>query len=402
MAVLFEYKAYDGTGQLVSGTIEALDADEVALKLREQGYFPSQVTPAKVRKPLFRREKQLDSEAVAVFSRQLGIMLETGMPVVTCLEILAGQQPSQPVKQALLEVRRDVAGGQGLAESLRKHPKIFPAMFVDMIEVGETSGNLVEILDRMARFYANDAKLRGDIKQATTYPKVIVAFAAIAVAAVMFVVLPTFADIFNQFGVELPLVTRLVVSFRDFLIDNIILVLIVLVAAALGLRRFFQGEKGKTLWHRAVLRIPFVGELVSKVIFSRFARTLALLFTSGISMVESLASCEKIVGNVVVAQDIAKARAGVQRGEGLAEPLRRGAEAFPPMLVEMIAVGEETGGLDKVLEQVADFYDREVEQTLKGLTSVIEPVIMVILGGIIFVIVLSVFMPMFDLVNVIE
>ncbi|MFS8583013.1 MAG: type II secretion system F family protein, partial [Limnochordales bacterium] len=151
-----------------------------------------------------------------------------------------------------------------------------------------------------------------------------------------------------------------------------------------------------------VLRIPFVGELVSKVIFSRFARTLALLFTSGISMVESLASCEKIVGNVVVAQDIAKARAGVQRGEGLAEPLRRGAEAFPPMLVEMIAVGEETGGLDKVLEQVADFYDREVEQTLKGLTSVIEPVIMVILGGIIFVIVLSVFMPMFDLVNVIE
>lgn len=402
MAVLFEYKAYDGTGQLVSGTIEALDADEVALKLREQGYFPSQVTPAKVRKPLFRREKQLDSEAVAVFSRQLGIMLETGMPVVTCLEILAGQQPSQPVKQALLEVRRDVAGGQGLAESLRKHPKIFPAMFVDMIEVGETSGNLVEILDRMARFYANDAKLRGDIKQATTYPKVIVAFAAIAVAAVMFVVLPTFADIFNQFGVELPLVTRLVVSFRDFLIDNIILVLIVLVAAALGLRRFFQGEKGKTLWHRAVLRIPFVGELLSKVIFSRFARTLALLFTSGISMVESLASCEKIVGNVVVAQDIAKARAGVQRGEGLAEPLRRGAEAFPPMLVEMIAVGEETGGLDKVLEQVADFYDREVEQTLKGLTSVIEPVIMVILGGIIFVIVLSVFMPMFDLVNVIE
>lgn len=402
MAVLFEYKAYDGTGQLVSGTIEALDADEVALKLREQGYFPSQVTPAKVRKPLFRREKQLDSEAVAVFSRQLGIMLETGMPVVTCLEILAGQQPSQPVKQALLEVRRDVAGGQGLAESLRKHPKIFPAMFVDMIEVGETSGNLVEILDRMARFYANDAKLRGDIKQATTYPKVIVAFAAIAVAAVMFVVLPTFADIFNQFGVELPLVTRLVVSFRDFLIDNIILVLIVLAAAALGLRRFFQGEKGKTLWHRAVLRIPFVGELVSKVIFSRFARTLALLFTSGISMVESLASCEKIVGNVVVAQDIAKARAGVQRGEGLAEPLRRGAEAFPPMLVEMIAVGEETGGLDKVLEQVADFYDREVEQTLKGLTSVIEPVIMVILGGIIFVIVLSVFMPMFDLVNVIE
>lgn len=402
MAVLFEYKAYDGTGQLVSGTIEALDADEVALKLREQGYFPSQVTPAKVRKPLFRREKQLDSEAVAVFSRQLGIMLETGMPVVTCLEILAGQQASQPVKQALLEVRRDVAGGQGLAESLRKHPKIFPAMFVDMIEVGETSGNLVEILDRMARFYANDAKLRGDIKQATTYPKVIVAFAAIAVAAVMFVVLPTFADIFNQFGVELPLVTRLVVSFRDFLIDNIILVLIVLVAAALGLRRFFQGEKGKTLWHRAVLRIPFVGELVSKVIFSRFARTLALLFTSGISMVESLASCEKIVGNVVVAQDIAKARAGVQRGEGLAEPLRRGAEAFPPMLVEMIAVGEETGGLDKVLEQVADFYDREVEQTLKGLTSVIEPVIMVILGGIIFVIVLSVFMPMFDLVNVIE
>lgn len=402
MAVVFEYRAYDAAGQLVTGTIEALSVDEAAMRLREQGYFPSAVTVAKRRKRTRQRAKRLSSQEVAVFARQMAIMLQTGMPVVTCLDVLAGQQPHPVVRQAVLEVRRDVGGGQGLAESMRRHPHVFPQLFVDMVEVGETTGHLVEILERMSRFYENDAKIRGEIKQATMYPKVVVAFSAVAVAVVLFVVLPAFADMFRQLGAELPLVTRMVVAVRDFVAANLLWVLLALAAAAASVRRFLQTDRGRRLRDQVTLKLPIIGGLASRVVFSRFARTLALLFASGVSMVESLSSCEQVVGNVVVAADIAKARAGVQRGEGLAAPLRREAKAFPPMLVEMIAVGEETGSLDKVLEQVADFYDREVEQTLKGLTSVIEPLIMVVLGGVIFLIVLSVFMPMFDLANAIQ
>lgn len=399
----FEYKAYDGAGQLVTGTLQAADETEVMTRLREQGYFPSSVTPApKKRTLLFQRARPLEPRDIAVFSRQFAIMLETGMPVVNCLDILSAQQPKATAKEALQGVRRDVGGGQSLAASLRHHDRIFPDMFVNMIEVGEASGNLPEILGRMAAFYEREAKLRGDIKQATMYPSVIVTFAFVAITIVMFVVIPIFADIFGDFGVELPLVTRLVIGFRDFVTTNILWILPVLLLLGWGVVQFFRGTRGRTLLDRFVLRIPIVGDLISKVVFARFAHTLSLLFTSGISMVDSLDNCRKVVNNKAVEADIAAARAGVQRGEGISEPLRREAKTFPDMLVEMIAVGEETGGLDQVLNQIAEFYDREVEQTVRGLTSIIEPVIMVILGGIVFVIVLSVFMPMFNLANVIE
>lgn len=399
---MFEYRAYDAAGQLVTGTVEAASADEAAARLREQGYFPSSVTAAGPRRPALKRPKPMPSDAVAVFARELAIMLDTGMPIVACLEVLAGQQPHAAVRHALLEVRREVSGGRGLAESMRQHVRVFPRLLVDMIEVGEMSGNLVKILERMAKFYEHDAKIRGEIRQATTYPKVVLAFAAAAVAAVMFVVLPTFADMFAQLGVDLPRVTRIVVGVRDFIAAHILWILPAALAAGLSLARFVRTQRGRALRDGLILKVPVVGSLTAKVVFARFARTLALLFLSGISMVEALAGCEKIVGNVAVAEDIARARAGVQRGEGLAAPLRREAKTFPRMLIEMIAVGEATGGLDKVLEQIADFYDREVEQTLKGLTSVVEPVIMAVLGGVIFLIVLSVFMPMFNLVTVME
>lgn len=400
MALNYEYTAYDGTGQLVTGTIQAANEQEVIIRLRQQGYFPSTVTPAKERKPLFQRTKRLQPEDLAVFSRQFAIMLETGMPVVNCLDILIGQQPNPGAKEALQHIRREVSGGQGLAESMRTHPRVFPEMFVNMVAVGETSGNLSDILNRMAHFYERDAKIRGDIKQATMYPSVIVTFAFVAIAVVMFVVLPTFANMFDEFGVELPLISRIVISVRDFIVNNILLVFIAAVLVGWGLVTFFKTPKGRRILDGWLLRVPVIGDLISKVIFSRFARTLGLLYTSGISMVQSLESSESIVGNVIIKEDIAKARAGVQRGEGIAAPLRAEATSFPFMLIEMIAVGEETGGLDQVLTQIADFYEREVEQTIKGLTSIIEPTIMVLLGGIVFV--LSVFVPLFEMVNVIE
>lgn len=402
VAVNYAYKAYDAAGQLVSGTMQAADSHEVIARLRAEGYFPSSVEAARERGWRSQRQRRLRPKELALFARQFAIMLQTGMPVVSCLDILAGQQTQPAARAALQDVRRQVSGGQSLAESMRAHLRVFPDMLVNMIDVGESSGNLPELLDRMADFYERDAKLRGDIKQALTYPAVVVSFAFVAIVIVLFGVLPTFAEIFDDYGVDLPFVTRVVLGFRDFTVSNIWWLLPLAVACVWLLVRYFRGLHGRFLLHGWLLRIPVVGGLISRIVFARFSRTLGLLFTSGVPMLESLEHCGKIVGNVVVAHDIAVAREGVQRGEGISAPLRQQARTFPPMLVEMIAVGEETGGLERVLTQIADFYEREVEQTVKGLTSLIEPVIMVILGGVVFVIVLSVFVPLFDMINVIQ
>lgn len=405
MSTTFQYKAFDQAGNIVTGTVEAASSDEVATRLRIQGLFPSSVEPVKERRSLFasfQRVKRMPANQLAVLSRQLAIMLETGMPVTEALRILAGQQLDAGAKDALLETLREVSGGRSLADSLKNHGAVFPDMFLDMIEVGEYSGNLAEILNRLADFYERDAKLRGDIKQALTYPTVIISFALVAIGVVMFVVLPSFAGMFAEFGVELPLITRMVIAFRDFMLEYILFVLAAVALAAFGIRAFVRSDRGRMMMDTFVLRIPTVGELVTKVIFTRFARTLSLLFTSGISMVEALESCMRVVGNRAVAKDIELSHSGVQRGQGVSEPLRQGAKFFPPMLVEMMAVGEETGSLDKVLNQVADFYDVEVEQSVKGLTAIIEPVIMVMLGGIILLIMMSVFVPMFSMVDVIQ
>ncbi len=404
MAELFEYKAWDHTGKLVSGTMEAERPDEVASRLRVRGYFPSTVRPARPKQSLlqFSRRRKPGPRDLSVLCRQLAVMVETGIPLVTSLQLLASQQRHAALKEALEETRRDVSGGSSLTESLRKHDRIFPGLFLDMVEVGESSGHLPEVLNRLADFYQRDAKLRGDIKQAMAYPTVIILFGFAVTLFVMFYVLPTFAGIFADFGVELPAVSGAILAVRDFIVRNIVWFLLSAVAAAAASRYYFRTPAGRRLRDAWILRLPVVGELVSKVIFARFARTLSLLFVSGFPMVRSLQSCEKIVGNAAVAADLAAARAGVQRGSGISEPLRREAKVFPPMLVEMIRVGEETGELDAMLDQAAGFYELEVEQSVKTLTSIIEPLILVLLGGVIFLIVLSVFVPMFNMANVIQ
>lgn len=398
---LYRYKAWDRSGNLVSGTIDIDDPEKAADRLRVQGYFLSSLVPAKkgTSSVLFSRKKRISAKGLAIFCRQFSIMIQTGMQVVPCLQTLADQQSEASVREALEEVRRQVAGGEGLAESFNGQSEVFPQMFIDMIHMGEMSGNLSEVLDRLAIYYEKDAKLRGDVKQALTYPTVIIAFAFVAIGVVLFFVLPTFAGIFADFDAELPFITQVVLGLRDMVIDNALYVSGGLVATYLAIRMYVRSEQGKRNKDKLLLRIPVVGELIRKIIFSRFSRTLALLFVSGVSTLKSLEVCERIVGNQVVAEDVAKCRIGVERGRGISEPLRE-TETFPGILVEMIAVGEETGDLDRVLEQVSAFYDREVEQTVNALTSIIEPIILVFVAGIIGIIVVSVFMPMFNLMNV--
>lgn len=401
MAQAFRYRAWDRSGKEVTGTIQAERAESVAERLRVEGFFLASLQPIKEKSSRLSRPRSMAPKEVAIFCRQFAIMVETGMPVVDSLKALADQQPVKATKETVLSVVKHVVTGESLAESFRRHDKVFPQMFINMIELGEESGNLSEVLNRLATFYEKEAKLRGDIKQALTYPTVVTLFAFIAIGVVLFAVLPTFANLFQEYDADLPLLTRVILGVQGWMMSNILYVLLGLVLLVGLTRLYVRNSRGRRQVDWLFLRLPIAGELVQKVIFSRFSRTLSLLITSGIGMVHALEILEKIVGNTVVATDVATARVGVEHGRGVSEPLREG-KVFPRMLVDVIAVGEETGGMDKVLLQMADFYDNEVERAVKSLTSVIEPIIIAVLAGVIGTIVAAVFMPMFDLVNVVQ
>ncbi len=406
MSELYQYRGWDRAGKPVRGTIEVEDGqdiDRVAWRLRIQGLFVTSIEPVRDEMPFFSlslsRTRALKPKELAVFCRQFSIMLATGMSVVGALKVLAPQQHQAGVKRALETVIRRVSGGDNLSSAFRRTTGVFPRMFADMISVGEKSGNLPEVLERLSIFYEREAKMRGDIKQAMAYPLVVFCFALAATGLILFVVLPIFADLFADAGAELPWITRAVLGVRDAVAHYYLIIVPSLFLGAWALHRWLKTEAGRMAMDGLILRLPVVGGLVSRIVFSRFARTLGLLYTSGISIGESLASCQRIVGNRVVAQDIARARERMQRGEGLADPLRE-SKSFPPMLVEMINVGEETGDLDKVLNQISGFYEQEVEQSVATISSLLEPIIMVFLAGVVAIVLTSVFLPMFQIVEV--
>lgn len=408
MAELYQYQAWDRNGKPVRGTIEVEEGqslDRVARRLRIQGLFVTSLTPAREATPFFSlsmgRIRPLSPKELAVFSRQLAIMLATGLSVVGALRVLLAQQTRAGVKRALDRVIRRVSSGETLSGAFRRAVGIFPRMFVDMLEVGEKSGNVAAVLERLAIFYEREDKMRGDIKQALAYPTVVFCFALVATGVILFVVLPIFAATFSDLGAELPLITRIVLGIRDVAARYFLIIVPLLLLAGWALPRWLKTESGRLVADRFLLRMPIVGGLVSRVVFARFARTLSLLFSSGISMDESLESCQRVVGNRVVAADVAYAREQLRQGRGLAEPLKE-TRSFPPMLVEMIGVGEETGALDQVLNQIATFYEQEVERAVAVISSLLEPIIMVLLAGVVAIVLTSVFLPMFQIIEVIQ
>lgn len=408
MAELYRYQGWDRDGRPVRGTIEVeegQDLDKIAWRLRIQGVFVTSLSPARDSVPFFSlstsRPRQLKPKDMAVFCRQLGIMLSTGLSVVGALRILAAQQRQPYVRQAMDRIIRRVSSGDPLSSAFGRAKHIFPRMFVDMLEVGEKSGNLPAVLERLALFYEREAKMRGDITQALAYPTVVFSFAVAATGVILFVVLPIFAELFAELGAELPLITRIVLGVRDVLARYFLIIVPLLALAAWAIPRWLRTEAGRMMADGAILRLPAVGALVSRVVFARFAHTLSLLFSSGIGMDEAMSSCQRVVGNRVVAADIAYARDQMRQGKGLAEPLKE-SKSFPPMLVEMIGVGEETGSLDQVLNQIASFYEQEVERAVKVLSSLLEPIIMVLLAIVVAIVVTSVFLPMFQIIEAIQ
>ena len=394
-------------GRPVRGTIEVEEGqglDRVAWRLRVQGLFVTSLEPLRDEVPFFSlslsRTRPLKAKELAVFCRQFGILLSTGMSVVAALKVLAPQQRNAGARLAIETVIRRASGGDTLSTAFRRTTGVFPRMFADMIAVGERTGNLPEVLERLSIFYEREAKMRGDIRQALSYPVVVFGFALVAIAVILFVVLPIFADLFEEAGADLPRITQVILGIRNTLVRYYLIIVPSLILGAVFFARWMKTEAGRMTMDGVILRLPVVGALLSRIIFARFARTLGLLHASGISLGESLANCERIVGNRVVARDITRARQRMQLGEGLAEPLRE-SKTFPPMLVEMIAVGEETGDLDKVLNQISGFYEQEVEQAVATISSLLEPIIMVFLAGVVAIILMSVMLPLFHMVNVV-
>ncbi|MDD5089739.1 MAG: type II secretion system inner membrane protein GspF [Candidatus Wallbacteria bacterium] len=393
----FAYKARSRDGKTISGEMEADSKDLVVTRLREKGFFVTQCKEKTKEITLFQRK--VKSYEVAVFARQFATMIGAGVPLVKCLGILHEQTENPRFRQVLARIRSDVEGGATFSKALERCPEIFSELFVDLVRAGEAGGILDEILNRLANYLESSEQLKSKVKGALTYPIVV---ATIAVGVVFFLltfVLPNFKNIFQGMGdAALPLPTRVLLGVSDFLSAYFVFILMGLAAMAYGLKRFFCTKQGRRIWDTNLLRMPVIGILMRKVAIAKFTRTLGTLVSSGVPILQALEVTAATAGNVVISDAIHKTRVSIREGESIAEPLKA-STVFPPMVVQMIAVGEETGELDGMLIKIAEFYEQEVDTAIKGLTSIIEPVIIVFMGVVVGGIVMAIFLPMLEIIN---
>jgi type IV pilus assembly protein PilC len=402
----FTYKARDRDGRLLTGSLDGDSTVLVVDKLRQMGYVPVSVE-AKKDQALKKEIKipglsdRVKLKDIAIFCRQFAVMIDSGLTLIRALHIL-GQQTENPELAKVLEaVRLDIEQGASLSQALTRHPKVFNRLFVAMVRSGESGGVLDSVLMRLADTIEKQVELRRKIKSAMTYPVAVLGLVLLIMAAMLVFVVPTFADLFGELGGTLPLPTRLLLAVSGFFTSYLPFLLLVAGGAAFGFKRWIATEDGRARWDAFKLRVPVFGGLVHKTAMTRFARTLSVLLRSGVSILESLAITSDTVNNTVVARAIEDVQVAVQQGQSIAGPLGRH-EVFPPMVVQMLAVGEETGAVDAMLEKVADFYDAEVEATVDALTSLLEPLLIVVLGGAVGGMVIALYLPMFQIINLIE
>ena len=398
--IRYAFTGRSKTGQKVSGVIEAANEAEARSQIRERGYYPTSIKEAKEKTSLFQKKTRLKAKHLALFCRQFAIMLSTGISLVKALEVLEGQAPEPAFAKVLRSIRLDVASGTAFTKALDKHREVFPHVFIHLGEAGESSGALPEVLDRLAIYYEREDELRKKISDALMYPAIISSVSVVMVFVLLFVVLPMLVSNFASFGVETPAITMAVLNARDWMVEHWYVVVGAIVALVLGLRYWVRTKPGRWMRDSLLLRLPVLGELQKMVIFSRFCRTLALLLNSGIAMLPTLQILERLMDNVVVKRAVLGARQGVERGEGISSPMGE-YKVFPTMLVQMVSVGEETGNLETVLVQLADYYDREVNFAVSSFTKLLEPIIMLVLAVVVLFILISVYLPMMQMVTAI-
>jgi type IV pilus assembly protein PilC len=398
----YAYKVRDGSGNLLTGTLVADSQQLVINRLRGMGYVPLHVQTHKegLKKEFnFRHKPKLRD--VAVFSRQLATMLNSGLPLLKSLTILEEQTESKFLAIAAGEVRSDIEQGSSLSAALAKHPKVFNRLYVAMVRAGETGGVLEAVLERLASNLEREVALRNKIRSAMTYPVVVIGFVVLILVAMLLFIVPQFKSIYASLNGTLPMPTRILLKVSDVFRHDFIIVAVLAAAATYGLRRYKRTDAGRAYFDRLKLKVPVFGKLFQKSALSRFSRTLGVLNKSGVPILQSLDVVSETVNNTLMSKAIADVQQAVKEGESLARPLGRHS-VFPPMVVQMLAVGEETGALDTMLEKVSEFYDDEVSAAVDSLTALIEPLMIGVVGGMVGLAVIALYMPMFNVINLIK
>jgi type IV pilus assembly protein PilC len=346
--------------------------------------------------------KKVKAKDLSVFTRQFSVMIDAGLPLVQCLEILAQQQDNKYFQQILLQVRQDVEEGSTLAAAMARHPRVFDQLYANMVEAGETGGILDLILQRLSTFIEKIVKLKRDVISAMIYPVAVILLAVVAVAVIMIVVIPQFQQIFLGLlgpGEQLPLPTRIVVGISDFLAGwGGLVILATIISTTVAVRFFYKTPGGHKTIDRLLLKIPILGDIMRKISVARFSRTLSTLLSSGVPILQALDITARTSGNVIIEEAITKVRTGVERGESFVDPLKA-TEVFPHMVAQMIGIGEQTGALDAMLGKIADFYEQEVDAAIANLLTLIEPVLIAFLGVTIGSIVIAMYLPLFTLIG---
>ncbi len=402
----YEYKARDRTGKVITASMEAASQRDVAAALRDKGLIPTEI---KVPKGGLNADIKLPAwldigskpnmRDVTLFSRQFATVINAGLPVVQSLSILQKQAEKQGLKDALKKIREDVETGQPLSEALAKFPGIFNRLYIYLVRAGEASGNLDGILERIASYQEKQAALRGKLKSAMTYPTVVMVIALGVTYFLLTGIVPQFAGILTQLGGDLPLITQILMNISDFLVNQWYLMPVIIGSLVFGIGFAYRTDKGRHIIDRLLLKMPIVGNLVQKTAIASFSNTFGLLLKSGVNIIEAIEITKGTAGNVIVEDVLDDAKQAVQRGEQISATLVDHPTVFPPLVSSMIAIGEETGAVDGMLEKIASFYEREVNEAVEGLTAALEPMLIVFLGGVVGFIVAGMFLPMFAIIG---
>jgi type IV pilus assembly protein PilC len=397
----FDWKGRKRTGESVEGVMTADNKDGVIVALRRQQITATKVTEKGKELALPKLGGGVKTKELAIFTRQFSVMIDAGLPVVQCLEILGAQQANRGFQRVLFEIREDVESGSSLHEAFKKHPKVFDNLYCNLVAAGEAGGILDNILQRLSIYIEKNVKLKAAIKAALIYPSVVVTVAVLVVMIIMWKVVPTFASLFEGLGAKLPMPTRITIGISHFLERWAIVIILVTIGLAFALRAYYKTTGGRYLIDKIMLKAPVIGIVLKKIAVARFCRTLATLVASGVPILEGLDITAKTSGNAIVEEALMKTRKSVEEGKTLTQPLEESG-IFPGMVTQMISVGESTGALDAMLGKIADFYEDEVDEAVANLMSLLEPVIIVFLGTTIGGIVISMYLPLFTLIQQIQ
>ena len=399
----FAFSGRTRSGENVSGERIGDTMDAVMTALRREQIQVTKIQPTQAKTGAVGAARKLKAKSVpaknlAVFTRQFSVMIDAGLPLVQCLDILGNQEDHKYFAQVILATRSDVEGGMSLAEAMKRHPKCFDALFCNMIAAGEAGGILDTILKRLATYIEKAVKLKSQVKAAMIYPIAVITIACLVIGVILWKVIPTFASLFAGLGAELPLPTRIVIGLSNNLVRFMPFILVGMFGIGWGFKAYYGTEKGRHVIDAITLKMPILGPILRKIAVARFCRTLSTLMASGVPILDGLDITARTSGNAIIEEAILTTRKSIERGETIAAPLKE-TGVFPGMVVQMIGVGEATGALDTMLGKIADFYEEEVDVAVEGLLTLLEPLMIAFLGGAVGGIVIAMYMPIFDLIS---